>query len=242
MASVLKREVYGTLTVKQKEYIEIIHNSGQHLISLVDEIVNLGVFDENGSKLQKSSIDIEMICQQAINSLYETAQQQGLELRFSVEPGNRIWSVDRDKVRQAIYYLVVSVIESSDAGGEVRLHVSRKQQILNVAVWISHPWLGDGLPSIDLYPSHAGLSIVDGTSETTTSNSLLGTHTLTSAALLTSYNNIYQSASAKADRSPRQILGLLLSCHLAELHGGSIVVQGSQESGYRYILKLSQLP
>jgi signal transduction histidine kinase len=242
MASVLKREVYGTLTVKQKEYIEIIHNSGQHLISLVDEIVNLGVFDENGSKLQKSSIDIEMICQQAINSLYETAQQNGLELRFSVEPGNRIWSVDRDKVRQAIYYLVVSVIESSDAGGEVRLHVSRKQQTLNVAVWISHPWLGDGLPSIDLYPSHAGLSIVDSASETATSNSLLGNHTLTSAALLTSYNNIYQSASAKADRSPRQILGLLLSCHLAELHGGNIVVQGSQESGYRYILKLPQLP
>jgi signal transduction histidine kinase len=242
MASVLKREVYGTLTVKQKEYIEIIHNSGQHLISLVDEIVNLGVFDENGSKLQKSSIDIEMICQQAINSLYETAQQQGLEIRFSVEPGNRIWSIDRDKVRQAIYYLVVSVIESSDAGGEVRLHISRKQQTLNVAVWISHPWLGDGLPSIDLYPSHAGLSIVDSASETTTNNSLLGTHTLTSAALLTSYNNTYQSSTAKVDRSPRQILGLLLSCHLAELHGGSIVVQGSQESGYRYILKLPQLP
>jgi signal transduction histidine kinase len=245
MASVLKREVYGTLTAKQKEYIEIIHNSGQHLISLVDEIVNLGVFDENGSKLQKSSIDIEMICQQAVNSLQETAQQQGLELRLSVEPGNRIWSLDRDKVRQAIYYLVVSVLESSEAGGEVRLHVSRKQQTLNVAVWISHPWLGDGLPSFDLYPSHAGLSIVEDLNSNEASmgngNTLLGTHTLTSNALLVSYNNIAQSAATRPDRSPRQILGLLLSCHLAELHGGSIVVQGSQESGYRYILKLPQL-
>jgi signal transduction histidine kinase len=243
MASVLKREIYGTLTVKQKEYIEIIHNSGQHLISLVDEIVNLGVFDENSAKIQKSSIDIEMICQQAVNSLYETAQQQGLELRLSVEPGNRIWSLDRDKVKQAVYYLVVSVIESSDAGGEVRLHVSRKQQTLNVAVWISHPWLGDGLPSFDLYPSSTGLSFLDSgnSSETTTSNSLLGTHVLTSTTLLTSYNKISKSAANKVDRSPRQILGLLLSCHLAELHGGGIVVQGSQESGYRYILKLPQL-
>jgi signal transduction histidine kinase len=243
MASVLRREVYGTLTTKQKEYIEIIHNSGQHLISLVDEIINLGVFDENSSKLQKSSIDIEMICQQAINGLYEIAQQQGQELRLSVEPGNRIWSLDRDKVRQAIYYLVISVIESSEAGGEVRIHVSRKQQSLNVAVWISHPWLGDGLPSFDLYPSNTTLSFLDNSDseEMAAGNSLLGTHILTSTVLLNSYNDISQTTTTKTDRSPRQILGLLLSCHLAELHGGNIVVQGSQESGYRYILKLPQL-
>ncbi|MGB6294638.1 MAG: ATP-binding protein, partial [Rivularia sp. (in: cyanobacteria)] len=36
----------------------------------------------------------------------------------------------------------------------------------------------------------------------------------------------------------RETLGLLLSCQLAELHGGDITIQGSQESGYRYVLSL----
>jgi hypothetical protein len=36
----------------------------------------------------------------------------------------------------------------------------------------------------------------------------------------------------------RESLGLLLSCQLAELHGGQILIQGSPESGYRYVLSL----
>jgi signal transduction histidine kinase len=36
----------------------------------------------------------------------------------------------------------------------------------------------------------------------------------------------------------RESLGLLLSCHLAELHNGEIVIQGSSESGYRYVVSL----
>lgn len=36
----------------------------------------------------------------------------------------------------------------------------------------------------------------------------------------------------------RETLGLLLSCQLAELHGGEITIQGSTESGYRYVLCL----
>ena len=36
----------------------------------------------------------------------------------------------------------------------------------------------------------------------------------------------------------RETLGLLLSCQLAELHGGEITIQGSPESGYRYVFSL----
>jgi hypothetical protein len=39
----------------------------------------------------------------------------------------------------------------------------------------------------------------------------------------------------------RESLGLLLSCHLAELHGGQISVQGSLAAGYRYVVNLPQL-
>ena len=49
MTSVLHREVYGPLTVKQREYLEIIHDSGQNLINLVDEIVSLGILNDQNS-------------------------------------------------------------------------------------------------------------------------------------------------------------------------------------------------
>jgi signal transduction histidine kinase len=244
MASVLRRELYGPLTNKQKEYLEIIHNSGQHLISLVEEIVNLGVLEDSTSQVQMTYVDLEMLCQQVINSLVEIAQQQQQELRLSVEPGNRIWLLDKDKVRQALYYLTISVLDSCEAGGEVRIHVSRKSNMMHIAIWMSHPWLGDGLPQVELYPPalafarNNSLAIEEREGEERI-GSLVGTHVLTSQEL---FKALKQAENTnQSQKSSREILGLLLSCHLIELQKGQITVQGSPESGYRYVLKLPKL-
>jgi signal transduction histidine kinase len=244
MASVLRREVYGPLTLKQKEYLEIIHNSGQNLISLVDEIVNLGVLEQNDSSVHFTSVDIEMLCQQVINSLLENARQQQQELRLSVEPGNRIWSLDKEKVKQALYYLINSVLELSEAGGEVRVHVSRKHYSLNIAVWLSHPWLGDGLPQLELYAQSVTRALALSGARNSEINSpgmgelFLGNQVLTSSALMSVLEGVDGIYPKPTERISREILGLLLSCHLIELHGGQIIVQGMPESGYRYILRL----
>ena len=132
MASVLHREVYGPLTIKQREYLEIIHDSGQNLITLVDEIVNLGILSDQSFQLDQVSIDIEMLCQQVINSLTDISKQNQQLLRLSIEPGNRIWSIDKEKIRQALYYLIVSILEMSEPGGEVKIHVSKRNEILNI--------------------------------------------------------------------------------------------------------------
>jgi len=71
MAGVVSREIYGPLTAKQKEYLEIIQNSGRYLLSLVNEISELGALDESTQSLNLISVDIEMLCQQAINILEE---------------------------------------------------------------------------------------------------------------------------------------------------------------------------
>ncbi|WP_144870684.1 GAF domain-containing sensor histidine kinase [Hyella patelloides] len=251
MASVLRREVYGPLTIKQREYLEIIHNSGQNLISLVDEIVNLGVLGNQDSTVKKSSVDIEMLCQQVINSLVDIGKQHQQSLRLSVEPGNRIWLLDKDKVKQALYYLIISVLEMSESGGEVRIHVSRRNRALNLAVWLSHPWLGDGLPQVEFYSQSVTKALAiaesqnfENTASSGMSDVLLGNRVLTASALMTVINSQKKTSSVnqkQADRVSRDVLGLLFSCHLTELHQGKIIVQGSPEAGYRYIIQLPKL-
>lgn len=258
MASVLGREVYGPLTDKQKEYLEIIHHSGQHLVSLVDEILALQVWDEGSQKLNISSVDIEMLCQQAINGLLQVAKQRQQQIRLSVEPGNRIWSLDKDKVRQMLYYLVFSVIYSAEVGSVIRIHVSRKSERLNISVWVSHPWLGDGLPQInletlDLASLQSAVAAISHSSEAVLnplaaegqelfpvlslpSDSHLSNSSISS--ILAMAEEINKSSNGNASR---ESLGLLLSCQLAELNGGRILVQGSPESGYRYVVSLPQL-
>jgi signal transduction histidine kinase len=247
MASVLRSEMFGNLTAKQKEYLEIVHTSGQQMNSLVDEILKLGVAEENGTKVQLTPVNLEMLCQQAITSILKLAKQKRLELRLSAEPGKQIWLLDKDKVQQSLYYLVTSIIESSEAGGEIRIHISRKNQTLNVAVWVFHPWLGDGLPQVDLSTS----SIINLLSQSRDLTAFSGQtdvlearanhYVLTSANLEAIFRGNESMGTKLSEQSSRELLGLLLACHLAENHGGRIMIQGSPETGYRYVLILPKV-
>lgn len=249
MASVLGREIYGPLTTKQREYLDIIQHSGRYLLSLVNEISELGAIDETETALNLSPVDIEMLCQQAINTLAEAANRREQDIRLSLEPGrNRIWLLDKDKVRQMLYHLIFSVIQLSATGSVVRIHVSHKENTLNITVWVSHPWLGDGITEVDPYFRLSVVPLLELTDEKTTDfNTLLEDQEDASGLPLgldksqtvkVSTSSILNTTKCSGSLS-RESLGLLLSCHLAELHGGYISIQGSPEAGgFRYILSL----
>ncbi|MEO1671302.1 MAG: histidine kinase, partial [Cyanobacteria bacterium J06631_2] len=130
-------------------------------------------------------------------------------------------------------------------GGEVKIHVSQRNQALNIAVGISHPWLGNDFAESKLH-SHAvtqALNLnrrVQSDRQTATINPIVSNshQVLTSAALMMTIDE--ESTLAKnTNKIPRDILGLLFCCHLIELHGGRLVVQGSPSSGYRYVLQIA---
>ncbi|MGB3492639.1 MAG: GAF domain-containing sensor histidine kinase [Elainellaceae cyanobacterium] len=271
MTRVLTREIYGPLTNKQQEYMNIVHHSGQYLHSLVNEITGLSELDEHQSQLDLNSVDIEMLCQQALATLQRVATGRAQGLNLSVEPGHRIWLLDKNNVRQILYHLVFRVIQVSHTESIVRVHVSRKDQCLNIAVWPSHPWLGEGLPHSEFDAYHKLLQ-----HETTQQESAKPESPGSGDALLTREKprhtddpgwttpvEISQSQGSQADLERfsepgashaekgaepdsnsgnvlRRNLGLRLSQVLAGLHGGSVSLQGSPESGYRYVIVLPQ--
>jgi len=239
MASVLNREIYGPLTTKQKEYLSIIHNSGQYLLSLMNEIVELSEFKESNQSLNLSSVDIEMLCQQAINTLEHAAQRREQKIRLTVEPNRRIWLVDKEKVRQMLYHLIFSVIQSSTAGSIIRLHISRRDNNLNLSIWVSHPWLGESLPYVEVYaePSLVG-SASNGKHQKFNGDDgiMLPTETIENSTA-----KLLNASAETSHTTPRQNLGLILCQQLAELHKGFITVQGGVDSGFRYVINLPRL-
>lgn len=235
MAGVLNREIYGPLTDKQKEYMDIVHNSGQYLLTLVNEVLELGTLDDTKATLSLSSVDVEMLGQQILSTLKQLAQRRDQQLQLTVEPGPRIWVLDKEKVRQMLYHLLFSVIQSSSADSTIRVHVSRKRTFLTITVWTSHPWLGDGLPPAEIQ-SHPFLA--EGESADVRLVSTLPRSQGSSGADL-SGTPLPQPTEDQTSTS-RKNLGLLLSCRLAEAHGGTITLQGSLETGYRYLVSLPQ--
>ncbi|MDJ0731427.1 MAG: GAF domain-containing sensor histidine kinase [Crocosphaera sp.] len=247
MSSVLQGGAFGSLTTKQKEYLKIVHSSGQQMNSLVKEILTLGISHESHSELQLNPVNIEMLAQNTINSLAQLVNQKRQTLRLSVEPGKRIWLLDKEIVRQGLYYLVISILESGEVGGEVRIHVSRRTKTLNIAVWVSHPWLGDGLPQVNVnfHPSSSQKKLAklhhyfNSLEQNKTVISTVNDYVLRACSL---EKLIYaEERNQLPSQNSQELLGLLLSCHLIENHGGKIMVQGSPESGYRYVLMLPKI-
>lgn len=231
MASMLNRQIYGPLTDKQQEYTDIIRSSSQTLMALVDEIVELGSFDHTCQALVPNPVDIQMLGLQIVSAFEQIAERRHQTLQLTVEPGERIWVLDRGKVKQILYHLLFSISQMAGENTTIRLHASRKEGRLHLAVWLSNPWLGEGLPPAALRIAHlltpqyqpvaADLFEPDADD-------------FSQAVVATGYD-------VQPGRVQRDALGLLLSQQIANLHQGSITVQGNPDAGYRFVVDLPSL-
>lgn len=252
MASVLNQEIYGPLTSKQKEYIDVIQDSSRSLRSLVEEILELADLDDTAFTLKRTAVDIETLCQQVVTTLSPAASRREQEINLSMGPGPRIWLADKDKVQQMLHHLIFSIIQSAGAGSVIRVHVSRKQEGINIGVWVFHPWLGESLPHAKLYSDYL---LKVGADNGARSNSetdsrefepQLPSQTQASQRLTLAFSelaalvveNAADTAPVLAGYGARERLGLLLCCQLVEIQGGQLSIQGTPESGYRYVLWL----
>lgn len=215
MSSVLKQEIYGTLNSKQSEYIQIIYDSGQELGALVEEMAQVTTI-EHQLKLESMPVDFENLGKQVISSLQSMADSRELTLRLSIEPGKKIWQLDREKIKKTIYYFLICIIQSSRSGGEINLHISQRGNQLRINCRVNHPWLGDGisLEKVNLYQDILNYDYDD--------NFL-----------------IEQSLQKIKDQNINyDLICLLVSAYLANLQKGIIGLRGSVESGYRFILSI----
>ena len=239
MASMLSREIYGPLSKKQQEYANIVLSSSQQLLNMVDEIVEVGDLKEDNYRLELAQVDVEMIGQQALAALEGIKKKQDLEVKLTVEPSSRVWVLDKRVIKQMIYHLVFSIIKLSTAGSTIRIHISRKDDNLNLSLWVSNPWLGEDLPQAVINWDKTGFShnLSDDNSASIAVDSSLMSTSMSSDSVESGEMFVALATAKKVDAS-RQELGLLLSRHLTEMHGGRAFVQGSASNGYRYIINI----
>lgn len=230
MASMLSREIYGPLTEKQREYANVVFHSSQNLLSLTNEIIELGGINHQSYELVLAPVDIEMLAQQSLQPIEAKSNKQEISFNLTVEPGSRIWVLDKRIVRQLLYHLILSIAEASTSGSTVRLHISRKDDRLNLATWVSNPWLGEDLPQAIVTWGQQN-NILSSTTSVDTSYGFESTEDLSALDI---NNRLDTPTSANL----RQELGLLISQQLTDIHGGEIIIQGSQNHGYRYIVSL----
>lgn len=236
MASILSREIYGTLTPKQRKYAEIVSSSSQVLLEMANDVLELSSLGTVSQPLNPTSVDIEMLGQHLQKNLAPIAAENNQEIRCTVEPSSRLWTLDKDIVRNLLSHLLYSVIRLSGEGGTIRMHASEREKSLNVTVWHAHPWLGEGLPATvqeliqQLEEPGQEAEILSRILARVTGQAGL-------AKLKTSHEESEDAPNNSAVKA-RETLSLLLSSHLVERHGGTLNLQGNSDSGHRLLVVL----
>jgi signal transduction histidine kinase len=140
-AQVLQRKSHGPLTPRQEEYVQYIHKNGEHLLTLINDILDLSRIESGSVELTPEDINITAVLDECVRSLRPLARQRSL--RISMQCGSEIPALraDRAKIKQVVFNLLSNAIKFSPAGGTIRLRVESGEygDEIRVAVQDSGP-------------------------------------------------------------------------------------------------------
>ena len=124
-SEVLTEKMFGDLNDKQLEYLQDIHGSGHHLLSLINDILDLSKIEAGRMELELSSFDLGMLLDNSMTLVRERAARHGLALALEVADGLEDWVADQRKVKQIVINLLSNAVKFTPPGGKVTLRARR---------------------------------------------------------------------------------------------------------------------
>ena len=114
----------GPLTDQQKEYVTDIFTSGQHLLSLVNDILDLSKVEAGRMELQMNEFNIERLIETSIALFKEKAYKQGLQMTFEVAQGLDTMIGDERKIKQVLFNLLGNAVKFTPDGGRIQVEAT----------------------------------------------------------------------------------------------------------------------
>ena len=132
-ARMLGQELYGTLNEKQMEYVKAISVSGNHLLDLTNDLLDLSKIEADREELYLERVAIEEICLRSISIVQEIAKQKDLELKLEIEPELNICLADRRRLKQILVNLLSNAVKFTEVG-KIMLQVKQNSQTIDFNV------------------------------------------------------------------------------------------------------------
>lgn len=124
-SEVLSEGMFGDINERQLEYLRDIHSSGRHLLSLINDVLDLSKIEAGRMELDLSCFNLGLLLDDALTLVRERAQRAGLSLSVEVGPGLQEWIADARKVKQVVINLLSNALKFTPPGGSIRLCARR---------------------------------------------------------------------------------------------------------------------
>ena len=144
-SQVLQERMFGEVNEKQAEYLDDILSSGNHLLSLINDVLDLSKVEAGQVELEVAAFSLRDALERGVVMVRERAIRDGVELAVSADPEVDIVEGDERRIRQVIFNLLSNAVKFTPAGGAVDVGAAR----VNGEVRVSFADTGPGIAAED---------------------------------------------------------------------------------------------
>ena len=147
----LAEQTVGELNDKQTKYVGTISESGQHLLSLINDILDLAKIEAGQVALNRDKVNIEAVCQSSLRMIKQLAMKKSQDVEFGMDSNlGMIWADER-RLKQMIVNLLSNAVKFTPEGGSLGLQArgNRDNNSIQFTVWDTGIGIAEeGLPRL----------------------------------------------------------------------------------------------
>lgn len=133
----LSEQVAGPLNEKQEKYLGTINESGHHLLSLINDILDLAKIEAGQLTLDITTVDINSVCQAGMRMVKQLSQRKNQDVRVEIDPTIGLMWADERRLKQMIVNLLSNAVKFTPESGSLGLevHGDKEENKVSITVW-----------------------------------------------------------------------------------------------------------
>ncbi|MFY8210123.1 MAG: cell cycle sensor histidine kinase DivJ, partial [Caulobacter sp.] len=133
-SDIMRARMFGPLSDRYAEYAELIHESGGHLLDLINDVLDMSKIEAERFELQRGVFDAREAVQAAMRLLRVQSDTAGVQLRGVLPPGELEVDADRRALKQIVLNLVSNALKFTPRGGQVTVTAHGYDGVLEIVV------------------------------------------------------------------------------------------------------------
>lgn len=224
-SDLLLGQKFGALSDRQLKYIRVIQESGQHLLQLINDILDLSKIESGKAELELQPVSIQHLCTQCLDMIQHRVDKKRLVLLRNIDTQLKHVYLDERRVRQIVINLLSNAVKFTLDGGQITFNCrltygSELQQEFR----LDRSPVNSSTPYLCLEVADTGIGIPK--------------HKWN--LLFRPFQQVDASLTRQHEGTG---LGLALTKRLAEMHGGTVSLESVENQGstFRVWLPLTEM-
>ncbi len=137
LSEALREQTYGSLTPRQSQSLDTIHSSGEHLLSLINDILDLSKIEAGKLELNLAQVNVSEFCESCLVFVRTQAMQKKIGVTFEHDDNVAQLSVDPRRLKQILVNLLTNAVKFTPNGGHIGLSVTapKGDDVVRFTVW-----------------------------------------------------------------------------------------------------------